>query len=63
MYLLVLFFPIFSVFCTGFFGKFLGKKGVVFINISSMVLTFLTSSFIFLEVCLYKYTCLIILGD
>jgi NADH:ubiquinone oxidoreductase subunit 5 (subunit L)/multisubunit Na+/H+ antiporter MnhA subunit len=63
MYLLVLYFPLISVFCTGFFGKFLGKNGVVIVNISSMCLTFLVSTFIFFEVCLYKYTCLITLGN
>ncbi len=63
MYLFVLYIPLISVICTGLFGKFLGKKGVVIINISSMIMTFLVSSFIFIEVCLYKYTCLIILGD
>ena len=63
MYLLILYFPLISVLCTGFFGKLLGKNGVVIVNICSMVLTFLVSVFIFLEVCLYKYTCLITVGD
>lgn len=56
MYLLVLFFPAFSAFLTGFFGSAFGKNGVRVLNITSMVCTFIVSVFIFFEVCLHHYT-------
>jgi len=63
MYLLVLFFTLSSAFITGFFGKKLGKTGASLINIGSMILTFIVSTFIFYEVCLLKYVCYINLGS
>lgn len=63
MYLLVLYLPAISAFTTGFFGKFLGKNGVRFINITCMTLTFLVSTLIFYEVCFHKYSCYISLYE
>jgi proton-translocating NADH-quinone oxidoreductase chain L len=62
MYLLVLFLPAISSFISGFFGIFLGKKGVIYINIGSMISTFLVACLIFYEVCFFKYVCIINTG-
>lgn len=63
MYLFPLFLPVISWICTGLFGKALGKNGVILLNISCMILTFLSTVFIFLEVCIYKYSCVVALGS
>lgn len=62
MYTLVLAIPAISAFITGLFGKFLGKNGVRFLNITCMFLTLLVSCLIFYEVALLKYVTLINLG-
>lgn len=59
MYLLVLFFPLIGFLLVGLLGRYLGKLGSSFIAIFCLFLSFLTSLFIFYEVCLSNSVCII----
>lgn len=62
MYLLILLIPFLSAFITGFFGKFLTKKGSTQLAISSIVFTCFLSYVIFYEVCICSSPCYITLS-
>lgn len=57
MYILIVLLPILASFLAGIFGKFIGKRGSVFITVSFVGLSALLSFFIFYEVALCKGIC------
>ena len=52
MYLLILYFPLISSLCCGFFGHFLGKNGASFLALFCMYISVIISFFIFKEIVL-----------
>ncbi len=52
MYLLVLYFPLVSSICCGFFGHYLGKNGATYIALYSMCFSVIISFFIFGDIVL-----------
>jgi len=52
MYLLVLYFPLISSICCGFFGHYLGKNGAVNIALYCMFISVIISFFIFKDIVL-----------
>jgi NADH:ubiquinone oxidoreductase subunit 5 (subunit L)/multisubunit Na+/H+ antiporter MnhA subunit len=52
MYLLVLYFPLISSICCGFFGHYLGKNGATYIALYCMFISVLISFFIFGDIVL-----------
>ena len=61
MYLLILTLPLFGAISAGFFGKFIGRNGAIFITIFCMFITFLLACLVFYEVALSSSPCYIIL--
>jgi NADH-ubiquinone oxidoreductase chain 5 len=59
MYLLIIFLPLVSFIAGSLFGRFLGKKGVIFITTTSLFLSTILSFFIFYEVVLCHSICTI----
>lgn len=57
MYLLIIFFPLFGAFCSGFLGRFIGRFGSIFLTTFCIFLSFIVSLFIFYEVCLNGSIC------
>ena len=57
MYLLIIFFPLMGAFLTGFFGRFFGRIGSIFITTICLFISFLLSLFIFFEVGLSNSVC------
>jgi proton-translocating NADH-quinone oxidoreductase chain L len=57
MYILVLLLPLISFLTLMCFGRFLGKKGSIFVTIACMFVTLIFSVFIFCEVGLMGYVC------
>ena len=54
MYLLILFYPLLGVFCSGLLGFWFGRDGSLALILFFMVITWLLSLLIFYEVTLYK---------
>jgi NADH:ubiquinone oxidoreductase subunit 5 (subunit L)/multisubunit Na+/H+ antiporter MnhA subunit len=63
MYFLEIFLPLFASFVVGFFGRFLGNRGVVIFNLFVIFLSFLISLFIFFEVVLCGQVCFLFLNN
>lgn len=61
MYLLVLFTPLMNFIFSMFFGRFIGKNGVILICILGMIISFLGSILVFYEVSLRGSVCIIYL--
>jgi len=59
MYLLIVFLPLLSSICSGFFGRFIGPLGSARITTSCIFITFLLSCFAFYEVGLSGSPCYI----
>lgn len=57
MYLLLILIPFFNFIIIGFFGRFLGKKGVILITLFLFFFSWLLSFILFFEVCLAHNTC------
>ena len=57
MYLLIIFLPLFSFIIISLFGRFLGKKGSIFIALIYIIISALISFFIFYEVILCYSVC------
>lgn len=57
MYLLILYLPLISALITGFFGRYIGIRGILFISVSTMALNLLLALFIFFEVSLSGGVC------
>ena len=57
MYLISIYFPLLSFLTCYFYAKKIGFKGVSFISILSLLFTFLSSLFIFLEIVVFNSSC------
>ena len=55
MYLLVLYFPLISSICCGFFGHYLGKNGAMQIALSCMFMSVILSFLIFVDIVYNEY--------
>lgn len=63
MYLLIIFLPLFNLIISGFFGRFIGYYRVCALIILNMFLTLLCSLYIFFEVGLCNYPCIVELSS
>ena len=59
MYLLVLYFPLISSICCGFFGHYLGKNGAMQIALSCMFMSVILSFLIFVDIVYNEYIVII----
>lgn len=57
MYLLILFLPLFSAIVSGFFGRFISKKGSTLLSCLSLIFTAIISYYIFYEVVISQSIC------
>ena len=52
MYLLIIFLPLLASLISGFFGRFIGFRGAIYITCTSVILSFILSTIVFYEVAL-----------
>lgn len=57
MYLLLILIPFINFIIIGFFGRFLGKKGTIFLTLFLFFFSWILSFILFFEVCLAHSTC------